>query len=73
MGKVAGRKLKIILDWYSRAFGQLVNKDKSYFFFFHVNKMKEREIQNILGYCRGALPCKYLGLPLEKGIKSTNL
>lgn len=67
------RNFNLILEWYSRASEQVVNKEKSNLYFFNTNSNRERAITNMLGFNRGSLSRKYLGLPLEKGIRSSNL
>lgn len=43
---------------------------KSKVFFFNSTCVKQMQILKVLGFKKGQLPCKYLGLPLAKGIQS---
>lgn len=65
--------LKKILNNYSTISRQDINTLKSNITFLNTNKDLERKILNILKYKIGELPCKYIGLPLDKGIRSSKL
>lgn len=52
------------------ASGQRVNAEKLEILFINTKPGREIQICNMLGYKRGAFPCKYLGIELEKGSKT---
>lgn len=66
-------QLNVVLNLYSMALGQTVNKEKSKVFFFNTNTCKEHEILRILNFKKGQLPCTYLGIPLAKGLRSKGI
>lgn len=51
----------------------MVNKEKSEIFFFKIDPQEEHIIASCLGYKKGHLPLKYLGMSLDKGNKSNKL
>jgi hypothetical protein len=55
---------KRILDEFGEALGARINQSKSMIFFFNTNPDIQRNLANILGFERKALPTKYLGIPL---------
>ena len=65
--------LKSIINNYMSVFGQKVNKSKSKIFFVNTDSKLENQICNIMGYKKGSFPCKYLGIELEKGAKSSKI
>ena len=62
--------LKKIINLYMEASGQKVNALKSEIFFINTSPNMEEQICKIMGYKKGAFPCKYLGIALEKGTKA---
>lgn len=56
----------IILQLYTEASGQKVNKEKSEIYFINTPSKIEDRICGIMGYRKGKFPCKYLGISLEK-------
>lgn len=60
------RIFKKILETYTKASGQEINSNKSKIFFFNTDRETEKDICGTLNFKIGALPCKYLGLPLIK-------
>lgn len=71
--ELEARNFKKILTKYSKESGQSLNQAKSEIFFLNTPAQLEIEICIILGYRKGNLPCKYLGLPLDKGQRSKKL
>lgn len=64
---------KTILIQYTSASSQEINLEKLEIVFFNTNQNLEQQICQILYFKRGSLPCKYLGIPLDKGTHSTKL
>ena len=62
--------IKKILNTYSKAIGQINNTHKLEVFFLNADWVVEDTICQILGYRKGSFPYKYLGIPLDKEIKS---
>ena len=58
------KSYKQILDKFREASGVEINQSKSMIFFFNTNPAIQRNLANILGFERKALPTKYLGIPL---------
>ncbi|XP_059067465.1 uncharacterized protein LOC131858288 [Cryptomeria japonica] len=67
------RAFKQILDSYSMASRQEINPAKSEVFFFNTKLSIQKEICGILNFNLANLPCKYLGLPSDKGSGSSNM
>lgn len=67
------RSFKEILNSYSEASSYEISKEKSDIFFFNTNKDTKKAICSILKLKVGDLPCRYLGLPLNKGLRSSKL
>ncbi|GLJ40989.1 hypothetical protein SUGI_0848590 [Cryptomeria japonica] len=67
------RALKGILNSYMIASGQEVNLEKSTVFMFNIDPTSREEICRVLEIKQGLLPCKYLGIPLDKGRRSSKL
>lgn len=67
------RAFKQILYSYSKASSQEINPAKSEVFFFNTELSLQKDIGGILNFNLGSLPCKYLGLPLDKGFELSNL
>jgi len=55
---------KQILDEFGEASGAEINQSKSMIFLFNTNSTIQRNLANILGFERKALPTKYFGIPL---------
>ena len=53
-----------------KASGKKVNDAKLEIFFINTEAKMENQICQIICYKKGAFPCKYLGIELEKSIKS---
>ena len=62
------RAFKTILETFAKASGLEVNPKKSQIFFFNTPLITQRNIGRILGFQKGMLPTKYLGVPLGQGI-----
>jgi len=45
--------------------GLIANTEKSSIFFGGVGRKEQNKIMNILGYSKGELPIRYLGVPLS--------
>jgi len=58
------KAMKVTLDTYSRGSGQLINWDKSSFFFINTLEDRQKKISRILGCQVGKIPSTYVGLPL---------
>eukprot|EP00253_Pinus_taeda_P010996 PITA_10996 len=58
------RALNTLLDNFSKASRDLINKVKSQIFFFNTHPTTQRAIARILGFSIATLPSKYLGAPL---------
>lgn len=56
--------MRVVLDVYFIASGQLINEDKSSIFFFNTLGPIHRRIANILRFQVGSLPLTYLGIPI---------
>lgn len=67
------RHLKGVLDKYAFASGQEISIAKSKVFFFNTSRDRENQILRILGFKKWKLPCRYLGLPLAKGVQHGNI
>lgn len=67
------RAFKDILNSYMMASGQEVNIAKSAVFLFNIDPLLGKEICNVLEISKGSLPCKYLGIPLDRGKRPSNL
>ena len=52
---------------FTKASGLDVNAEKSQVFFFNTPVVTERNIGRILGFSKGTMPSKYLGVPLGQG------
>lgn len=57
-------ELRRILDLFSRASGLDINFSKSTIFFFHTHPAIQAHLSNLLGFKKGCLPSRYLGMPL---------
>ena len=55
------------------ASGQEVNLAKSAVFMFNIDPSLGKVISNVLEISEGTLPCKYLGIPLDKGRRASKL
>ena len=53
------------LNLFAKASGLDVNPNKSQVFFLNTTPATQRNIIRILGFSKGSLPSKYLGIPLE--------
>ena len=62
------RSYKTSLVTFAKASGLEVNPEKSQIFFFNTPLITQRNIGRILGFQKGMLPTKYLGVPLGEGI-----
>lgn len=67
------RSFKGILKSYMIASGQEVNLEKLAVFMFNIDPTSGEEICKVLEIKSGLLPCKYLGIPLDKGSRSSKL
>ena len=67
------RSLKNIIKLYMEASGQKFNESKSEIFFINTDRNLEQQICKLMGYKKGSFPCKYLGIALEKGSKSSKV
>lgn len=56
-----------------RVLGQIVNNLKSEIYFINMDHELEKQIYVIMGYKVGSFTCKYLGIELEKGVKSNKV
>lgn len=65
--------IKQILQTYSMVSGKEINTSKSNIFFFNTEEKLVDKICKILKFNKGIMPCKYLGIPLDKGCRSSNL
>ena len=65
--------LKLITEGYMKSSGKKVNDAKSKIFFINTEAKMENQICQIIGYKKGVFPCKYLGIELEKSIKSSKV
>lgn len=65
--------IKNILNNYTNISDQEINTIKSNITFFNTNKELQTSILKILKFNEGEPPCKYLGLPLDKGTRSSSL
>ena len=63
------KKYKIVIDKYTKASTQMINTEKSKFFFLNTPKEEEDYIYNLLGYKKRIFSCKYLGIFLDKDVK----
>ena len=67
------QSFKKILSLFAKDFGLDVNLNKSQVFFMNIAPTTQRNIIWILGFSRGAMPSKYLGIPLGVGkLKKTS-
>ena len=67
MGEASVRNasnIKIALEDYGQALGQVINWNKSVIYFININVSKQNKIKKIIGCEVGSLPGSYLGLPL---------
>ena len=62
------RAFKSCLAAFSKASGLEVSPEKSQVFFFNTPLITQRNIGRILGFQKGRLPTKYLGVPLSQKI-----
>lgn len=67
------KEIKNILQSYGVDLAEMVNKEKQEIFFFNIEAQEEYKIDSYLGYKIGHLPISYLGMPLDKGIKTNKL
>lgn len=67
------KRIKKILNNYTSISGQEINTMKSNITFFNTNNKLRTRILKILKFRAGELPCKYLGLPIDKGTRSSSL
>ena len=65
--------LKIIIKLYMEAFGQKFNELKPEIFFTNTSSFIEQQICKVMGFKKGAFPCKYLSIAIEKGTKSSKV
>ena len=61
------QSLKNILNLFAKASGLAINPNKSQVFFVNIVLATQRNILRILGFLKGSLPAKYLGIPLGLG------
>lgn len=62
-----------ILEAYTAASGQQVSNEKSKIFFLNVRQSDVQGISRVLKFRSGHLLITYLGLPLDRGVKSNIL
>ena len=62
------RAFKSCLVTFAKASGLEVNPEKSQLFFFNSSLTTQRNIGRILGFHKGRLPTKYLGVPLSHNL-----
>ena len=62
------RSFKTSLVTFAKASGLEVNMEKSHIFFFNSPLITQRNIERILGFQKGRLTSKYLGVPLSQKI-----
>lgn len=67
------KEIKRILHSYGLTSGEKVNGEKFEIFFFNMTVQEESRIASFLGYRIDHLPCTYLGMPLEKSIRTNKL
>lgn len=65
-------QMKRLLSIYAKASGQVVNKEKSQILSFHVKTRVQNQILSLLGFNEGRLPCTYLGIPVDKSLRSSS-
>ena len=61
------RDFKSIFTIFSKVSGLDVNAEKSQVFFFNTPTVTQRKIGRILGFSKGTMPSKYLGVPPRQG------
>lgn len=62
-----------IFEMYGRASSQLRNKDKTKVFFFSTSVSLQTRILRILNCKEECLPCTYLGIPIDRGLRNSKL
>ncbi|XP_042067238.1 uncharacterized protein LOC121810541 [Salvia splendens] len=67
------RRLKGCLDHYAEVSGQQINLSKSNFYIADVHEEWASSIQNEGGFSQGTLPFLYLGVPIYRGAKRTDM
>ena len=61
------RSFKRSLNLFAKASGLAFNANKSQVFFMNTTPIVQRNIARILGFSRGVMPLKYMGVPLGMG------
>ena len=61
------RSFKKFFILFAKDSGLIVNPNKSQFFFMKMDRITQRNIIRILGFLKGTMPSKYLGIPLGVG------
>lgn len=67
------KAIKQILHTYWLVSGQEINTTKSNIFFFNTEEKLVDKICKTFKFNKGIMLCKYLGIPLDKGCRSSNL
>ncbi|XP_042065462.1 uncharacterized protein LOC121808974 [Salvia splendens] len=67
------RRLRTCLDHYAEVSGQQINLAKSNFYIADVHEGWANSIQNEGGFSRGTFPFLYLGVPIYRGVKRTDM
>ncbi|XP_042012191.1 uncharacterized protein LOC121760618 [Salvia splendens] len=67
------RRLKGCLDHYAEVSGQQINLSKSNFYIADVHEEWASSIQNEGGFSQGTFPFLYLGVPIYRGAKRTDM
>ena len=62
------RAFKTSIVTFPKASRLEVNPEKSQIFFFNSSLITQRNIRRILGFQKGRLPTKYLGVPLSQNL-----
>ncbi|KAL6221415.1 hypothetical protein ACLB2K_009166 [Fragaria x ananassa] len=62
------KNLRLFLESYGAASGQIVNKDKSTFYMGEAYSYRRGRVHRLLGYKSGSAPFIYLGVPIFKGM-----
>ncbi|XP_042005888.1 uncharacterized protein LOC121754603 [Salvia splendens] len=67
------RQLRACLNGYEGVSGQEINLAKSNFYIAEVHEQWAHSIQSEGGFARGTFPFLYLGVPIYRGVKRTDM